>query len=675
MNIITPCQPESPAVLHPEDFRHYIEEFNRYDEEIFVNAIPNHCAWEFLARNIPLFHSPDDTLNRIYYFRWWTFRKHLRKTSEGWVISEFGPDVDWADENNVISCAAGHHLYEARWFQDPDIAFDYANYFRKRHFLSRSHGHTYSFWAADAVYALFLVTGRRDQAIDLLDDLCHNWELWRSTHRLHHPVLFYQRDEDDGMEFGASGHGLRPTINSYMYADAVAIAKLAEHACRRSLARRFARYAQQLKLAVQNLLWNPELKFFTTRYPETDTLADVRELLGYVPWYFNLPDPGFEEAWRHLMDPCGFAAPYGPTTVEQRHPRCQILYPHGHVCRWDGPSWPYATTQTLVAMANLLNNYPQQFVQPQDYFKLLLTYARSHRKPLLEWPVPENSADPAMGIFSCDTSGPVWIEYRFPQTVSLDQTRIFWHTPPSTRTCWRFEFLHDDQWFPVETDTNYAAATRPDQYNIITFRQIDTIGFRLVSDTDVAILDWRVSGNGQEKAHLALPACSHPQHAREKLLFLNDSSVHEHHVKNSIFWDEDLYRAGFEIPWIDENLDPYRGIWLSRHLLRRYRWSPDRGGRERGKDYNHSTFADLLITGLLGIRPQEGTRLKINPLLPPDTWEYFCLDRLPYRGHTLTLLWDATGEHYHFGKGLFLLMDGKTVASAPRLTSLEVTIP
>jgi hypothetical protein len=51
--------------------------------------------------------------------------------------------------------------------------------------------------------------------------------------------------------------------------------------------------------------------------------VDVRELRGYTPWYFNLPEPGkgCEVAWKQLMDPKGFYAPYGPTTAEQRRPK------------------------------------------------------------------------------------------------------------------------------------------------------------------------------------------------------------------------------------------------------------------------------------------------------------------------------------------------------------------
>ncbi|MHC4498532.1 MAG: MGH1-like glycoside hydrolase domain-containing protein, partial [Planctomycetota bacterium] len=94
--------------------------------------------------------------------------------------------------------------------------------------------------------------------------------------------------------------------------------------------------------------------------------------------YFNLPDGGHEEAWKQLMDPGGFFAPFGPTTAEQRHPGFIISY-KGDDCQWNGPSWPYSTTQVLVALANVLNNYEQEFVTKGDYFETLKTYTRSHR--------------------------------------------------------------------------------------------------------------------------------------------------------------------------------------------------------------------------------------------------------------------------------------------------------
>ncbi len=112
--LLTPAlaaqKPAAGPVLRPEAFRHYIETFNRNDDERFVNYIDDRTSWDWLKKNIPLFECSDKNLEEIYYFRWWTYRKHIKKTPDGFVITEFLPPVPWAGKYNTISCAAGHHL-------------------------------------------------------------------------------------------------------------------------------------------------------------------------------------------------------------------------------------------------------------------------------------------------------------------------------------------------------------------------------------------------------------------------------------------------------------------------------------------------------------------------------------------------------------------------------------
>ena len=53
-------------------------------------------------------------------------------------------------------------------------------------------------------------------------------------------------------------------------------------------------------------------------------------------------------------------------------------------------------------------------------------------------------------------------------------------------------------------------------------------------------------------------------------------------------------------------------------------------GRNQGDDYHHSTFMDLIITGLFGVRPDaDSTMLTVNPQFPAET-TFFCLDGLKY---------------------------------------------
>ncbi len=193
----------------------------------------------------------------------------------------------------------------------------------------------------------------------------------------------------------------------------------------------------------------------------------------------------------------GFAAPYGPTTVERRSPLYKLVY-EGDDCQWNGPAWPFATTITLRALANVLNDYTQSSIAGADYFRTLITYTRS-------------------------------------QQLKLDDGRV--------------------------------------------------------------------------------------------------------------------------IPWIDENQNPETGEWIARAM--KIRKGTFYG---RGDHYNHSGYCDLIITGLAGLRPRGDDTVVVNPLLPGNSWDWFCLDGIPYHGRFLTIVWDRTGQKFGGNKGLSVLADGKQIA-------------
>jgi hypothetical protein len=57
-------------------------------------------------------------------------------------------------------------------------------------------------------------------------------------------------------------------------------------------------------------------------------------------------------------------------------------------------------------------------------------------------------------------------------------------------------------------------------------------------------------------------------------------------------------------PYIGEYLDETTGQWIN-------------GKDGRSRYYNHSTFADLLITGVVGWCPRADDTVEVQPLLPP----------------------------------------------------------
>jgi hypothetical protein len=302
---------------------------------------------------------------------------------------------------------------------------------------------------------------------------------------------------EESISGSRTAKNIRQTINSYMFANARAIAEIARLARKPLLAEEFDAKAAKLKQLTQEMLWDGDAKFFKVRL-ETGTLSSAREAIGFVPWMFALPESGknFESAWAQLTEPDGFRAPFGITTAERRHPEFRS---HGiATCEWDGAVWPFATSQTLCALANVLRDYPQNVVTKQDYFDAFLAYV-------------------------------------------------------------------------------------------------------------------------------------HSQHAHGK-------------------------------PFIGEYLDEVTGDWIN-------------GKNGRSRYYNHSTFADLLTTGIIGLRPRADDVVEVFPLSPPETWDWFCLDGVKYHGRALTILWDKKGSRYGRGAGLQVLVNGKQIAGSKNLERLTAKLP
>ena len=498
-------------ILNFDSFKHYIDKFNRYDDEYeyngerVINYISNESVCPWLKENIPFFECSDKEIEEIYYFRWWTYRKHIKKTPDGFVITEFLPKVGWSRKYNTISCAAGHHFYEGRWLHNTKYLDDYSIFWFRKGGSPRQ----YSFWAADALYARYLVNPNKELITSLLPDLVKNYMKWENS-KLDSNGLFWQGDGYDGMELSIGGGGYRPTINSYMYGDASAIAKIAQIAGQSELSSEYKEKAAYIKALVQSELWDDKAKFFKTLPRDGTQLVDVREAIGFVPWYFNLPDQGYEAAWKELIDIEGFYAPFGPTTAERRHPR--FMFEHEHDCRCNGRSMPYATTQTLTGLDNLLNNYKQEYIEKEDYFKMLKIYAKSHH------------------------------------------------------------------------------------------------------------------------------------------LKLHDGEV---------------------VPWIGENQHPDTGEWIVRNIL----YERNQKDKDRGKDYNHSAYCDIIIKGLAGLRPRNDDTVEVNPLVPEGTLEYFCLDNVLYHGHLITILYDKTGKKYKKGQGLRVFADGNEIAYSEKICRLTAKLP
>ncbi len=483
-------------VLQYKDFKHHVDYFNRMEDENIVQAISNAESWNWMQQNVPLFECPQDNFEEMWYYRWWTLRKHIKETPEGFAMTEFLVERSYSDQYNLIACAIGHHVMESRWLRTPDYMNQYLKvWYRGNDGKPMDRLHKFSSWTPFALLQKYYVDGDEEYLLDMLPDMIADYKRWERERRLPNG-LFWQEDVKDGMEEQISGgrrvKNARPTINSYMIGNALAISEMLAIKGDSETADIFKAKADTLNNLIEKL-WSKKLHFYETIQEKTQDYAGVREAIGFIPWYFNIPSEDKSLAWDQVNTEDGFLAPYGLTTAERRHPEFRT---HGCCkCEWDGAVWPFATSQTLVGMANLLNNYKQDYVSDSTYFAQLELYVESQ------------------------------------------------------------------------------------------------------------------------------------------------------------------YHRGR--PYIGEYLDEFTGYWL-------------KGDQERSRYYNHSTFNDLIITGLVGFRPRADDVIEVNPLIPIGKWDYFCIDKLLYKGNLLTIVWDETGKKYGNGAGLYVLKNGEEIGRTSILEELII---
>ena len=115
---LSPDSLAEPPALGKADFAHYVARFNSLESAPGSFSFRMRRRRNGWRRTCRCSICPDAELEETYYFRWWTFRKHIRQTPQGFVVTEFLAPVRHAGPYNTISCAVrasfGGRLVAAR---------------------------------------------------------------------------------------------------------------------------------------------------------------------------------------------------------------------------------------------------------------------------------------------------------------------------------------------------------------------------------------------------------------------------------------------------------------------------------------------------------------------------------------------------------------------------------
>ncbi|MDP9007908.1 MAG: alpha,alpha-trehalase [Pseudomonadota bacterium] len=312
-----------------------------------------------MVRNIPFLDIDDPAIQAVYYYRWKVFKAHVREIGpEGTTVLEFLDNVPWARQPFTdLNDSASFHILEGRWLRDPSIIDSlidhlYSGGANDRHFSES---------IAAATESRTRVTGDPSPRLKHLAEMRAIYDQW-DDHFDRERGLYWIEPLLDATEYtiasiDASGAGFtaqassdqnhygftggfvfRPSINSYQYANALAIARFAALGADPDLAADYTRKAAELRAAVLSQLWNPALNHFVDRYQRSTAHVTAgefirgRELVGFVPWAFELPPTGaepnaqYDRAWTHVLASIEFAGAYRLRTVEPSYPRYLTQY-------------------------------------------------------------------------------------------------------------------------------------------------------------------------------------------------------------------------------------------------------------------------------------------------------------------------------------------------------------
>ena len=380
--------------------------------------------------------------------------------------------------------------------------------------------------------------------------------------------------------------------------------------------------------------------------------ASVRELLGLGPFYYhgiapratpadiaaaaaghaasavasadtaNSEQPApmstatkFDGMWAALFDAeDGFWADWGPTTVERRA-TCFNMSQDTAECSWAGPSWPYETSRVLTGLARFLADYPPGQAaagMTAAHYTRLLT---TYARSMTRG-VAANGSTPWVGE-------------------NIEPDTGYWVARSIMYRGGQGNIDVDHPWLPVEDNP-----------------RVQHVNCSVCEGT---CWDRGWSSDGKK--------CDPPGMNQTLAKLIGPCDVGCDCVPPAASYDWTVHG-----PVACCGFGPPMGSCDGKRM--------PTGDKDRGKDYNHSTWIDLIIEGLVGLRAALGALLVVRPLADPKTVGWFALDNVAYHGHDVSVLYDPDGSRWpHAGcTGLCVFVDGILKARSDGLSRLTVQL-
>jgi hypothetical protein len=383
--------PRIDSVLKPATDKSLLIKAEDQDaRDILGSHIKDYQSW--FDSNLAYFDCSDPFIRKMYYHRAYVLRKNMLVPKLGRMRWPTQSEGRWRSTwyPNVISYGAGHQVREARWLRGPAYWQGHLRTWAENekadgvypsHVLpgGPSNGQ-YTDWITSTAWDGQLVHPDDKFLAEVVDKLAANVRGWQKTcdpdgdglllvdshwwtGMEYQPSFFFFSDFKTSTNFDQPARQVsldRVDLTAFNYGNARAVARIYRKLGQPAKAVEFDRLATKISAAVLEKMWRPDRQFFMSLKADDKTVADVKEVIGVYPFYFDMVPwgKGYESAWSSILDPKQFWTRWPVASASRECPAySQQNWPadgRAAGCMWNGPTWPHANSLVMSAMAQTL---------------------------------------------------------------------------------------------------------------------------------------------------------------------------------------------------------------------------------------------------------------------------------------------------------------------------------
>lgn len=364
-----------------------LTEYNSYKGFSNATAFATHVRAYNLwwAQNVPYIDVPEPAIKKEIYYRWWLMRfNHFDGDIPGQTY-QFPTSVEGAlGYNNAIALTQPMHIDDLKYLRNPIYAYgdwlSVGQISKNGRFLDNpgdpaNWSNSYTQYIAEAAWRSYQIHGGQTAIAGNLARYAEG--------DVKGQLAFYDHDRNniieydwgaltgndaDAVSFHWRSGWLDRTEGAYQYSGALAAAQAYEAIGNTAKANEMRTIATNIQNAIVNILWDPSDQLLKHRHVATNSLDPWKEINNYYPYAVGLmPNTAtYRQALRLFDSPAEY--PIFPFYTANQVDKAEAA-----AAGFPGTN-NFSTINSTVQFrlySSVLRNYPNQWMSPTDYKKLL----------------------------------------------------------------------------------------------------------------------------------------------------------------------------------------------------------------------------------------------------------------------------------------------------------------